>query len=411
MNLKVRVELSVMMFMQFFIWGAWAVILGTYLNKIGFTDLQIGSAYSTAGWAAIISPFFVGMIADRFFSAEKVLGVMHILGAILMYMATRVTAPGVFFWVLLGYALCYMPTLALTNAIAFNQMENPAKEFPPIRVLGTLGWIVAGLIIGFLKIEDTSKPLMIAAAVSLILGIYSFFLPKTLPKAAGKKVTLGDVIGLDALKLMKRFSFAVFAISSILVCIPLAFYYNFTNLFLNESGVVNAAGKMTMGQMSEVLFMLVMPFFFARLGVKKMLLVGMGAWAARYVLFAFGNNESLVFMFYSGILLHGICYDFFFVTGQIYVDKIAGPEIRASAQGFLALVTYGVGMVIGAKVSGLVTGHHAITGIVDNVERVVGHHWQSIWLVPAIMAGIVLVLFGLLFKEDKSAEEGIETDG
>lgn len=399
MGIRTRIELSIMMFLQFFIWGAWAVTMGTYLNAIGFKGTDIGSAYSTTAWAAILSPFFVGMVADRFFSAERVMGVLHLLGAALMYWATTITEPGKFFWVLLGYALCYMPTLALVNAIAFQQMKDPGKEFPSIRVLGTLGWIVAGLIIGFMKIEPTVIPLKIAAGMSLLMGVYSFFLPNTPPKGKGKKVAVSDILGLDALSLMKDRSFAVFVICSLLICIPLSFYYNFTNMFLNESGVENAASKMTMGQMSEVVFMLVMPFFFARLGVKKMLLGGMLAWAARYLLFAFGNSESLVFMFYLGILLHGICYDFFFVTGQIYVDREAPEQIRASAQGFIALITYGAGMVIGAKVSGLVVDKYAQFEIVDGIEKAVAHQWTNIWIIPAIMAAVVIVFFAILFRD------------
>jgi len=408
MNLRIRTELSVMMFLQFFIWGAWFVTMGTYLGKgLGFEGTDIGRAYSATAWAAIISPFFIGMIADRFFPAQIVLGVMHLLGAVLMYLTSTVTTPGTFFWLLLAYALCYMPTLALVNAISFHQMTNPEKEFPPIRVLGTLGWIVAGLMIMALgrarltNIEATAIPMRMAAACSLLLGIYSFFLPNTPPKATGKKVSVRDVLGLDALRLMKERSFAIFVICSLLVCIPLAFYYNFTNLFLNESGIKDVAGKMTMGQMSEVFFMLVMPFFFVRLGVKKMLLVGMAAWALRYVLFAFGNNESLVFMFYLGILLHGICYDFFFVTGQIYVDKVAPEEIRANAQGLIAMITYGAGMVIGAAISGRVAEHYQIM----EAGEVVGHQWPQVWVIPAVMAVVVIVLFALLFREKTRTED------
>lgn len=384
-----------MMFLQFFIWGAWYVTMGTYLNEIGFQGVSIGSAYSTTGWGAIIAPFLVGMVADRFFPGQVVLGVMHLLGAGLMFLVSRTTEPTLFFWILIAYTTTYMPTVALVNAISFHQMDDPEKEFPSIRVLGTIGWIVAGLTIGFLNIEHTSKPMLFAAACSLVLGVYSFTLPNTPPRSKGKAVSFGEIIGTDSLQLMKDRSFAIFTISSLLICIPLAFYYNFANLFLNESGVENAAGKMTMGQMSEVFFMLVMPFFFKRLGVKKMLLTGMVFWVLRYVLFAFGNNSSLVFMFYLAILFHGICYDFFFVTGQIYVDKKAPKEIRASAQGFIALITYGVGMVIGSWVSGFVTQHYQIM----DGETVVGHHWQETWLIPAGMAAVVVVLFAILFTD------------
>ncbi len=408
MNMRVRIQLSVMMFLEFFIWGAWVVTMGTYLTEIGFQGGEVGRAYSTTAWAAIISPLFVGMVADRFFSAEKVLGVMHLLGAVLMYVATRVTDPWIFFWVLLGYALCYMPTLALVNAIAFNQMDDPERQFSSIRVLGTIGWIVAGLILAFSgriagieRIDATVIPLQLAAGVSVFMGLYSFFLPRTPPQSAGQKVRVKEVLGLDTLALMKKLSFAVFIISSLLVCIPLAFYYNFTNLFLNESGMKDVVGKMTMGQMSEVFFLLVMPFFFKRLGVKKMLLVGMAAWVARYVLFAFGNNEALVFMFYLGIILHGVCFDFFFVTGQIYVNNEAPPALRSSAQGFLAMVTYGIGMVIGANISGLIVQHYEI---LDEADKIVGHQWREIWLIPGIMAAVVMVLFALLFRQEPRIE-------
>lgn len=392
---KVRLQLSVMMFIQFFIWGAWFVTLGTYLASLDdFSGLAIGRAYSTTAWAAIISPFFVGLIADRFFSSEKVLGILHILGGVMLYLASRVTDPNYFFWMVLLHTLCYMPTLALVNSISFHQMKDPGKEFPGIRVLGTIGWIVAGWMIGLMGIENKATPMQIAAGVSILMGIYCFFLPHTPPKSSGKKITVGDILGLDALKLMKEPSFAIFVVSSLLICIPLAFYYNFTNLFLNESGMVNAAGKMTFGQMSEIFFMLVMPLFFVRLGVKYMLLVGMVFWAGRYLLFAFGDTDMNLYMLYLGILCHGICYDFFFVTGQIYVDKKAPSDLRASAQGFIAFVTLGVGMLIGAEFSGRIVEKYALES---------GHNWNKIWLIPAAMAGVIAVLF-LIFFKDRTTE-------
>jgi len=394
MNSGVRFRLSAMMFLQFFIWGAWYVTMGTYLGTIGFSGTDIAGAYSTTAWAAIVSPFFIGMIADRFFSSQNVLGVMHILGGATLYYASTVTQPNAFFWVLILHTLCFMPTLALTNAIAFRQMDNPERQFPLIRVLGTIGWIVAGLIIGFMEVEKTAIPMRIAAGCSILMGLYSFTLPKTPPQGAGKKVTVSDVLGLESLKLMKSASFTIFVIASLLICIPLTFYYNFTNPFLNEIGMKNAAAKMTMGQMSEIFFMVVMPLFFVRLGVKWMLVVGMLAWALRYTLFAYGDVSSGVWMLYLGILLHGICYDFFFVTGQIYVDKKAPSDLRASAQGFITLVTLGLGMLIGAWVSGPVVDKYKIVS-----GDVVTHNWQTIWLIPAAMAGVVLVLFAALFRD------------
>jgi nucleoside transporter len=418
MSTNVRLRLSVMMFFQFFIWGIWYVTLGTYLNKLNFPGTAVGGAYSTTGWAAIISPFFIGMIADRFFPAEKVLAALHILGGVLIYWASQVTHPVMFFWVLLAYTLCYMPTLALVNAISFHQMHDPGKEFPFIRVLGTIGWIVAGLLLSLLDkaaqadtmtrlnlpswfarfqgIEGTSIPMKIGAVVSILMGLYSLSLPHTPPKMAGQRIRVGDILGLKALGLMREPSFAVFIVCSLLICIPLTFYYNFTNMFLNESGMAKVAAKMTMGQMSEIFFMLLMPLLFVRLGVKKMLFIGMLAWVLRYVLFAFGNNQQLVWMFYGGIILHGVCFDFFFVTGQIYVDKKAPPEIRANAQGFIALVTYGAGMVIGSWISGWVVERYQIVGA---TAQITNHVWRSIWIVPAVMAGAILVLFALSFRD------------
>jgi nucleoside transporter len=391
---SVRARLSAMMFLQFFIWGAWFVTLGTYLGQgLSFDGVQVAAAYSTMPWGTIVAPFFIGMVADRFFAAERVLGVMHFVGAGLLFLASTVSTPGQFFWVLLAYAFCYSPTLALVNAISFNQMASPAKQFPAIRVFGTIGWIVAGLCVGFMGVEATPVPLRIAAGASLALGLFSLGLPHTPPKSLGHKVTVRDVLGLEALSLMKSRSFAIFVLGSLLICVPLAFYYGFTNLFLNEKGIVNAAGKQTLGQISEVLFMLVMPFFFRRLGVKWMLVVGMAAWATRYLLFAFGNPAELVFMYYLGIVLHGVCYDFFFVTGQIYVDNTAPKTIQASAQGFITLVTYGVGMLIGTFISGMVVKGYQLAA--NNPAA--GHDWTSVWLVPASMALVIILLFAFFF--------------
>ncbi len=392
----VRFKLSVMMFLEYFIWGAWYVTMGTWLGSLGFSGEQIGLTYGTTALAAMISPFFVGMIADRFFATQRLLAILHLAGGVtLLYASTQSVFWPLYITVLI-HTLFYMPTLALTNSLSFRQMRDPGREFPPVRVLGTIGWIVAGLVVGSLGVEATGRPMQLAAAGSIALAIFCLFLPHTPPQATGR-VRVRQVLGLDALQLMKDRSFAVFVIGSFLVCIPLQFYYAFANPFLNAIGVTNAAGKMTMGQMSELVFMLLMPWFFRRLGVKQMLLVGMAAWVARYILFAYGDNDALVWMLYGGILLHGICYDFFFVTGQIYVDQKAPPHVRAAAQGFITFVTYGVGMLIGSWLSGRVVDAYALPGGV-------GHDWQSIWLVPAAMAGVVLVLFALFFRSTEKAE-------
>ncbi len=395
MPLATRLKLSAMMFLQFFVWGAWSVPLGTYLGEtLGFPGQQIGLVFGTTAVAAMISPFFVGMVADRFFATEKLPAVLHVFGGVVLFAVSTQTTFTAFYSVLLLYALCYMPTLALTNSLSFHQMQEPAREFPWIRVLRTIGWIVAGNLVGFLRLEDTARPLQIAAAASVVLGFFCLLLPHTPPAKSATRVAARDVLGLDALLLLRQRSFAVFVVGSLLVCIPLQFYYTFANPFLNEIGVVNAAGKMTLGQFSELGFMLAMPFLFRRLGVKGMLLVGMAAWVSRYLLFAWGANGAMVWMLYGGILLHGICYDFFFVTGQIYVDEKAPPDLRGAAQGLIAFVTLGVGMFIGSLLSGFV---------VDMYVAGDQHAWRQIWIVPAVWAAAVLVLFSLFFRDRRGA--------
>jgi nucleoside transporter len=399
MTSTVRLKLSALMFLQYFVWGAWYVTMGTWLGEtLHFSGEQIGLAAGSTAVGAMISPFFVGMVADRFLATERILAALHIAGGVVLFFASTQTSFGRFYGILLVYTLCYMPTLALSNSLSFRQMNDPGREFPPIRVLGTIGWIVAGLIIGTLKLERSAVPLQIAGAASVALGLFCLALPHTPPEKTGR-ATLRDVLGLDALKLLGESSFAIFVIGSFLVCIPLQFYYAFANLFLNELNVTNAAGKMTLGQMSEIFFMLVMPLFFRRLGVKYMLLAGMAAWTVRYLLFAYGNNGPLVWMLYLGILLHGVCYDFFFVTGQIYVDRRAPGDLRAAAQGFIAFVTLGVGMFIGSWASGR---------IVDGFVQAPGAHaWERIWMVPAAGAAAVLVLFALFFRASDSQAESV----
>jgi nucleoside transporter len=388
----IRFRLSTMMFLQYFIWGAWFVTLGTYLGAtLRFDGPQVGAAYGSMAIGAIVAPVFVGMIADRFFPTQKILALLHVLGAVLLYWASNEPEFGTFYPVLVGYALCYAPTLALTNSLAFDNMRDPAKEFPLVRVLGTIGWIVAGQVIGQLGLEATAIPMEIAAGASVVLGLFCLTLPDTPPHAAGRRLSLRDMLGLDALSLMKDRSFAAFVIGSFLLCIPLQFYYAFTNLFLNEIGMAAPASKMTLGQMSEILFMVLLPVLLARWGTKRVLLAGMAAWAGRYLLFANGNTGGGAWMLYGGILLHGICYDFFFVTGQIYTDQRAGLKIRAAAQGFITFITQGVGYLIGSLASGLVVQQFARSGG--------GHDWHAIWLRPAIGAAVILICFALVFRD------------
>jgi nucleoside transporter len=405
MNSTIRIKLSFMMFLEFFIWGSWFVTLGTFLpNNLKALGPEIGSVFSTQSWGAIIAPFIIGLIADRYFNAEKILGVLHIIGAILMYQMYNATDIAVFYPYVLGYMIIYMPTLALVNSVSFNQMKDPEKEFSSIRIWGTLGWIAAGLLISYTFHWDSKDGIengllkntfLMAGIASLFLGLFSFLLPKTPPKGAGEKITISDILGLDALKLLKDKNFLVFFISSILICIPLAFYYQNANNFLTNVGMDNPTGKMTIGQASEVLFLLALPIFFKKFGFKKTILVGMLAWAIRYVLFAYGNAGELSFMLLIGIALHGICYDFFFVSGQIYTNSKAGEKFKSAAQGLITLATYGVGMLIGFIVAGQITEMYKVNGV---------ENWNMIWIIPAGIAFIVFLLFAFLFNDKAKSE-------
>jgi nucleoside transporter len=390
--------LSMMMFVEYFIWGSWYVTMSTYMGtNLHSSGVQIGAAYSALAIATMISPFIVGLIADRFFAAQRIMGVLHLTGAILLYVATTVTLNGPFYWIILIYSLLYMPTIALSNSIAFNQMSDPGKQFPWIRVFGTLGWIVAGLLIGNLHWEKTGQignTFYLAAGASFFLGLVSFILPHTPPRAAASQASAAKALGTEAFVLFKNNAYLIFFIAAILVCIPLSFYYGFANAFLNEIGMQGAASKMILGQISEAVFILAIPFLFNRIGVKKMLMMGMVAWMLRYVCFAYGNINANLWMLYAGIILHGVCYDFFFVTGYMYTEKKAGAAIKNAAQGLFTFATYGVGMFIGTWFSGFV---------VDNYKTPGGHDWTRIWFVPAYIAMGVLIYFILFFREKKSA--------
>ncbi|MEN3157961.1 MFS transporter [Alkalimonas sp. NCh-2] len=394
MKTTTRIQLSSMMFLEFFIWGAWFVTLGTFLaQRFTATGGQMGMAYETQSIGAILAPFIIGLIADRYFSAQKILGCLHLLGGLLLFLVVTSTTFSNFYPLILLYMLFYMPTLALVNTISFRQLQQQPEKFAQIRVFGTLGWIVAGLLIGYFGWETSQQlqnTFMLAAAASVLLGLLSFFLPHTPPAAREEATGLRQMLGLDALNLLRDRSYLIFFMTSVLICIPLAFYYQNTNLFLNDIGISGAAAKMSMGQMSEIAFMLLLPFFFKRFGIKWTLLIGILAWVLRYVLFAYGNSGELVWMLFVGILLHGICYDFFFVTGQIYTEQKAGAHHKAAAQGLITLATYGVGMLIGFRLAGWVT---------DSYTVATGYQWYQIWMLPAAFAAVVLLLFALLFQD------------
>lgn len=405
MSLSLRIRLSLLMFLEFFIWGAWYTTIAVFMSNHDMKNITQWP-FTVNPIAAIVAPFFVGLIADRYFATERVLGVLHLLGALFMFLTPKAVGhPLLFILLLLAYNICYMPTMSLANSMTFHHITDQEKNFPTIRVFGTIGWIIAGLFISFvgvyfvksgLRPEQTAMPLYLTSVASLLLGLYSFTLPHTPPPAAGKLVSFRSIAGIDALKQLGSKPFYIFLLCSFLICIPLAAYYNFTQLFLEGTGFQNIAATQTIGQMSEWIFMLLMPVFFRRLGVKWMLAMGMLAWTVRYALFALGAPHEIVWMIIVGIALHGICYDFFFVTGQIYVDKKSIPEIRGQAQGLIVLVTYGVGMLIGAQIAGAV-----YNSFLGNTEKLTLTQWNQFWWIPSIFALIVLIFFVLAFQDRK----------
>jgi nucleoside transporter len=390
-----------MMFLNYFVWGCWYVTIGTYLTTtLKFSGTQAGAIFGTTALASMISPFFVGLIADRYFSTERVLMSLHLIGAVFLYLVTRVTSFGPVYVLMLLYCLCYFPTIALTNSLTLRYVKDSGRDFPLIRVFATIGWIAVGQIIGNLGIETSAKPFLLAAGSSIVMGLFCLTLPHTPPQGKGEPITVRSVLGIDALVMLKDSSYLVFAIASLLACIPLTFYFSFTNAYLNDVGVVNAAGKMTWGQVSEVGMMLLMPFVFRRTTVKGILLLGLLAWSVRYALLAFGNSADRMWMFYVAILLHGICYDFFFMTGQLYTDQQAPSHLRNAAQGFITFVTYGIGMFVGSLLSG---------GAVDLFTKTSGttvvRNWTGFWMTSSLGAFALLLLVLICFRSSSRVQK------
>lgn len=406
MKTSTRVQLMAMMFLQFFVWGAWYGQMSVYLGKqLKASGDQIGNAYSAFSIAMILAPF-IGAIADRYFAAQKVLGVLNLLGAAVLFYLTQVTDAGQFFWVILAYCLCFAPCIALTSSIAMRQMDAPEKDFPAIRVMGTIAWIAVTNLIGLLNVGDKVTIYQISMGTSIVLGLFAFFLPNTPPRATGP-VSVGQIIGADAFSLFKSRSFVIFFLSSVAICIPLSFYYAFANPSLRDSGMTFVENKMSLGQFSEVFFMLLIPLAFRRLGVKWMLAVGLVAWIVRFLCFGYGD-ASTEWVLFLAILLHGVCFDFFFVTGQIYTDTKAGVRIKSQAQGLITLATYGLGMGIGSWLGGQVLKRYTTESIVNGQLTKVTN-WLNVWLVPAAIAAVVLVLFLLLFNDRVTPSEKAAT--
>ncbi len=400
MPLSLRVRLSLMMFLNYFVWGCWYVTLGTYLTTtLKFSGTQAGAVFGTTALASMISPFFVGLIADRYIATERVMMALHLAGAAVLYAVSRATGFGAVYGLMLVYCLCYFPTIALTNSITLRYVADSGRDFPLIRFFGTFGWIAIGQIIGRLGIETTAMPFLLAAGASVVMALFCLTLPHMPPVKEQKTLTLRGALGFDALVMLKTPSYRVFVIASILACIPLTFYFSFTNAFLNDVGVVNAAGKMTWGQISEVGMMLLMPFIFRRITVKGILLMGLVAWSVRYLLLAAGNPSDRMWMFYLAILLHGVCYDFFFMTGQLYTDQQAPPHLRNAAQGFITFVTYGVGMFIGSLLSG-----RALDLFSTKTGTSVSHNWTGFWLSSSAGAFVLVVLIAVFFRSKGKIE-------
>lgn len=395
MKLPLKIQLSILFFGQYFVWGTWFVTLGTYLlQTLQFNGTEVGLVYGAMAIAASISPFFIGIIADQYLAVEKLLSGSYIIGGIVLGFNSMMQEFTWFYLLLLIYTILFVPAFSLSNAIAFHHLKNSQRDFPRVRVWGTIAWIVAGLIIGFLNIEDTVIPLRIAAASSILLGLYCLLLPNTPPKAKKKKFSFKDALGLNTLALLKERSFAVLMIGLLLIRIPGSFYYTFVNPFLNEIGIANAAGKMTLGQVSEVLLMLILPFCFRKIGLKKMIFIGMLLWGLRYLFFMLGQDAGLSWLLYLGIIVHGITFNFTSLSGQIYIDSQVDPSQRNAAQGFITFITMGVGQFIGSFFAGSIVHYYALPNGT--------HNWWAIWMYPTLIGLSIAFVFLFLFQPKKN---------
>jgi nucleoside transporter len=390
MPASLKARLCLMMFLNYVIWGSWYVTIGTYCTAtLKFSGTETGLVFGTTALASMISPFFIGLIADRYFSTEKVLATLHILGAAILYGVTQVHSFGAVYAMMLGYCLLFFPSIGLTNSLTLRQLTDAGGEFPFIRMFATIGWIVIAQIIGYLGVEASPTPFLLGSGASVLMAAYCLTLPHTPPTSVGKEITVGNLIGLDALVMLKKRPYLVFVIASVLACIPLTFYFSFTNAFLVEAGVANSAGKMSLGQVSEVGVMLLMPFIFRRITVRGVLILGLLCWSARYGLLAAGNAHGGMWMFYIAILLHGFCFDFFFMTGQLYTDQEAPADLRGTAQGFVTFLTYGLGMFIGSYLSGVT---------IDFFTTPAGKNWNLFWLCCAAGSFAILLLVAAFFR-------------
>jgi len=403
MTWKTKIALSIMMFLLYCIWGSWYGQMSKYLsNQLEASGVQVGNAYAMFSIAMIASPFLVGLLADRYIAAQRLLGILSLTGAAILFWLINIEEPITFIWVLLLYCLTFTPAISLTTSIAMRQMANPEIEFPPIRVFGTIAWIVIVNVVGWYGWGDKATIFQLALLLSLVLGVFSFFLPHTPPGKSKEPFSYAQLIGKDAFVLFKSKSFSLFFISSVLICIPLAFYYTWANPSLTDAYIlafpnINAdsfaiENKMSLGQVSEIVFLLMLPFAYRKWGLKNIFIIGLLAWVIRFLFFGYGTADNTPWMLYLAILLHGVCYDFFFVSGQIYIDKKAGTAIKAQAQGLITLATYGIGMLLGNLIAGYVKDMNTLSNVTN---------WTNVWLVPAGIASLVLLLFMFFFKKEK----------